>query len=113
MQTLTNCQTSITILAVAAATILTRFLPFWIFPEKRQVPRAVLFLGKALPPAMMGLLIVYCLKGVDFTTAPHAIPGIIALVAIYFLHKWKHNALLSIGGGTLIYMLALNAHLLI
>lgn len=113
MQTLTSGQTLITILMIAAATILTRFLPFWIFPEKRQVPRTVLFLGKALPPAMMGLLIVYCLKSVNFTAAPFAIPEIIALAAIYFLHKWKHNSLLSIGGGTLIYVLILNANLLL
>lgn len=108
MQTLTNMQTLMIILAVAAGTIITRFLPFWLFPEKRRVPRVVLFLGQALPPAMIGLLLVYCLKGVDFVAAPHAIPEAVALLCIVLLHRWKHHALLSIGGGTAVYLALLH-----
>ena len=90
--------------AVAAGTALTRFLPFWLFPEKKQIPPVVTYLGAALPPAMMGLLVVYCLKSVDFSTAPHALPEVLAITAIIFLHTWKRNVLLSIAGGTAVYM---------
>lgn len=107
MQVLSGWQTMAMILAVAAGTVLTRFLAFWLFPESRRVPRVVLFLGRALPPAMMGLLLVYCLKGVDVFSATHAIPEAAALVLIYFLHRWKHNALVSIGGGTAVYLVLL------
>ena len=106
---MTSVQALITILAIAAGTQFTRWLPFWLFPEKRQVPRDVLFLGQALPPAMMGLLLVYCLPGVDFSSAPYAVPEAVALLAIYFLHRWKHNALLSIAGGTAVYLMLLRA----
>ena len=102
--TLTPWQTVGMILAIAAATALTRFLPFWLFPENRKAPPVVAYLGNVLPPAMMGLLVVYCLKGVKFTAAPYGLPEIVALACIAGLHCWKKNVLLSIGGGTAIYM---------
>ena len=105
--TLTPLQTLGIILAVAAGTQLTRWLPFWLFPEKKQPPAVVAYLGKVLPPAMMGLLVVYCLKGTDVLGPTHAIPEIVALVVIYVLHRAKHNALLSIAGGTAVYVLLL------
>lgn len=101
---LTPLQTLIMILTVAAGTMLTRFLPFWLFPENRQVPSVVNYLGKALPPAMMGLLVVYCLKAVDFVAPPHALPEAIAVAVIVLVHTWKRNVLLSIAGGTAVYM---------
>ena len=99
-----NWQTLCMILAVAAGTALTRFLPFWLFPEKRKVPPVVAYLGTALPPAMMGLLVVYCLKDVSLAAWPYGLPEAIAIVGIAFLHLWKRNVLLSIAGGTVIYM---------
>lgn len=102
---LTGFQTLITILAIALGTMLTRFLPFLLFPENKKPPKAVTYLGKVLPPAMMGLLVVYCLKGVSVWKAPHGIPEVAAIAAIVILHKWKNNMLLSIGGGTAIYMI--------
>lgn len=102
---LTGLQTFIMILAIALGTMLTRFLPFILFPENKEAPKAVKYLGKVLPPAMMGLLVVYCLKGVSITSSPHGLPELISIAAIIVLHKWRNNVLLSIGGGTVIYML--------
>lgn len=107
MQVMTPLETMAMILAVAAGTVITRFLPFWLFPESKGVPRVVSFLGQALPPAMMGLLVVYCLKGTDVLGPTHAVPEIAALAVIYVLHQVKHNALLSIAGGTVVYVLLL------
>lgn len=104
---LTPVQTVIMILAIAAGTMLTRFLPFWLFPENKKVPAVVSYLGTALPPAMMGLLVVYCLKNVDFRVAPHALPELIAIAAIVLVHTWKRNVLISIAGGTVVYMVLL------
>ena len=101
--TLTPIQTLAIILAVAAGTQLTRWLPFWLFPENRKPPAAVTYLGRVLPPAMMGLLVVYCLKGVVWLEAPHGAPEI-AIAAVAGLHLWKRNVLLSIAGGTVVYM---------
>lgn len=93
------------ILAVSAGTQITRWLPFWLFPENKEPPAVVTYLGKVLPPAMMGLLVVYCLKGVSWTSAPHGIPELLAVAAVTALHWWKGNVLLSIAGGTALYML--------
>lgn len=103
--TLTPMQTLAIILAVAAGTQLTRWLPFWLFPENRKQPAAVTYLGRVLPPAMMGLLVVYCLKGVTWLEAPHGAPEMIAVAVVTALHCWKRNVLLSIAGGTAVYML--------
>ena len=102
---LTPLQTFLMILAVAAGTQLTRWLPFWLFPENKQPPAIVTYLGRVLPAATMGLLVIYCLKGVSWITAPHGIPELISVAAVMGLHRWKGNVLLSIAGGTLLYML--------
>lgn len=102
--TLTPLQTLGIILAVAAGTQLTRWLPFWLFPEKKQPPAVVAYLGKVLPPAMMGLLVVYCLRSVDVSAPPHGLPELIAIAVTAGLHLWKRNTLISIGAGT-VYML--------
>ena len=102
--TLTPLQTLIMILTVAAGTQLTRWLPFWLFPEKKQPPAVVTYLGRVLPPAMMGLLVVYCLRNVTWLSAPHGAPELIAIAAVVVLHTWKRNVLLSIAGGTVLYM---------
>lgn len=101
---LTTIQMLVTILAITLGTITTRYLPFILFPENKKTPELVLYLGNVLPPAMMGLLVVYCLKKVSITCAPHGIPELVAITAIVVLHKWKNNVLLSIGGGTMVYM---------
>jgi len=101
---LTGTQTFIVILAVALGTILTRFLPFILFPEKKKAPKIVTYLSKVLPAAMMGLLVVYCLKNVTISAVPYGLPEMIAITVIVILHKWKNNVLISIVGGTVVYM---------
>lgn len=90
---------------MALATMATRFLPFLIFGENRKTPQLVTYLGKVLPCAVMGMLVVYCLKDVKFLSAPYGIPELIGIVVVALLHLWKRNSLLSIGVGTVCYML--------
>lgn len=101
---LTPLQTVMIILAVALGTIVTRFVPFLLFPDSKKPPKVIVYLGKVLPAAMMGLLVVYCFKNVSLVNSPHGIPELIAVAAIVVLHRWKNNVLLSIGGGTAVYM---------
>lgn len=103
--TLTPMQTLMMIFAVALGTMITRFTPFLLFPETREQPKTVLYLGRALPAAMMGLLVVYCLKNVSLARAPYGLPELIAILATAALHLWRRNALLSIGLGTIVYMI--------
>lgn len=100
---MTTMQSVITILAVVAGTVLTRFLPFLVFPEGRTAPEFVTWLGTVLPHAVIGLLVVYCLKDAVFSSY-HGLPETIAIGFIFLLHKWKKNTLLSIAGGTATYM---------
>lgn len=98
-------QQIITIAMVVLATMLTRFLPFLVFPAGRPTPKYIQYLGKALPPAVFGLLVIYCLKNVSIFTGSHGIPELIAIVLVVVLHLWKRQMLLSIAGGTICYML--------
>ena len=107
--TLTPVETLGIILAVAAGTQLTRWLPFWLFPEKKRPPAVGTCLGRVRPPAMMGLLVVYCLKSVTWLSAPHGAPELIAIAAVAVLHTWRRNVLLSIAGGTALYMVLVQA----
>lgn len=102
---LTPIQTLIMIFAIALGTFLTRSLPFILFPEGRQVPSYINYLGNVLPYAMIGLLVVYCLKDMNILEAPFGLAEGIAILSIVILHRWKSNTLISIGGGTIIYMI--------
>ena len=93
------------IAVVALVTMVLRFLPFLIFGENRQTPPVIAYLGRVLPFAIMGMLVVYCLKDVTLTAAPFGIPEAIGCAAVALLHLWKRNTLLSIGAGTVLYML--------
>ena len=95
----------ITIAVVALGTMLTRFLPFLLFPAGKPTPRYVQYLGKALPGAVFGLLVVYCLKNVSLLLGSHGLPELIAILVVTGLHLWKRQMLLSIAGGTICYML--------
>lgn len=93
-------------IAVAAlVTAATRFLPFLIFGKGRKTPQIIVYLGKVLPCAIMGMLVIYCLKGISFLAYPYGIPELIGCLAVALLHIWKRNTLLSIGAGTVVYML--------
>ena len=93
------------ILVAVLVTMSTRFLPFLIFGEKRKTPPIITYLGTVLPCAIMGMLVVYCLKDVSLFSNPFGLPELISCVVVAALHVWKRNSLLSIGGGTVCYML--------
>ena len=98
-------QQVITILLCTAATMLTRFLPFLLFGRSDHVPPIITYLGKALPSAVFAMLVVYCLKDTDFSSAPFGIPEGIAALSVVLLQWWKRNSLISIFFGTVVYML--------
>ena len=102
---MTLSQEILTIGLCALATMLTRFLPFLIFRADKPTPKYIKYLGKALPAAIFGMLVVYCLKNVSVLTGSHGVPELISIVLVVGLHLWKRNMLLSIGGGTVCYML--------
>lgn len=92
------------IAVMAVVTFLTRVLPFLLFGRGGTPPRVILYLGKYLPPAVIAMLIVYCLKDVTFSQAAGWAPALIACTAVALLHIWKRNNMLSIVGGTVLYM---------
>ncbi|MBO5166505.1 MAG: branched-chain amino acid transporter permease [Lachnospiraceae bacterium] len=98
-------QQLITIGMVVLGTMLTRFLPFIVFPAGKPTPKYIQYLGKVLPGAVFGLLVIYCLKNVSIFSGSHGIPELIAIVLVVILHLWKRQMLLSIAGGTICYML--------
>ncbi len=106
--TLTAVQTLIVIGLVALSTILTRFLPFVLFSGKRKAGKYIRYLGRMLPYASIGLLVVYCLRNVRFDQPANIVPELVAVLSIVILHYRKENALLSMGVGTAIYMILVN-----
>ena len=90
---------------MAGVTFLTRFLPFLLFDRGEAPPKVVLYLGRVLPPAIIAMLIVYCLKGISFTAPALWAPQLIAVAAVVALHLWTRNNLISIVGGTILYMI--------
>lgn len=95
----------ITIGLCALGTMATRFLPFLLFSGKKETPPYIRYLGKALPAAVFGLLVIYCLKDVSLLSGSHGLPELIAIGLVVGLHLWKRQMLLSIAGGTVCYML--------
>ena len=93
------------IAVIALVTAVLRFLPFWVFHDNRKTHPLIAYLGQVLPFSIMGMLVVYCLKDVSFTSTPFGIPEIIGCAAVTGLHMWKRSTLLSIGVGTVVYML--------
>lgn len=102
---MTTLQMLITVAAVTLGTLITRALPFAVFPSGKEPPGVVQFLGKALPAAVFGLLVVYCLKNVSILSGSHGIPEAAAIAVVVALHLWQKQMLLSIAGGTACYML--------
>ena len=96
---------SLAVIAVlAAVTLFTRVLPCVFFSDVARAPKFIVYLGRALPPAMIGMLVVYCLKGVDLCASPFGLPEAIAVCATVALHVWRRNNLISIFGATALYM---------
>lgn len=100
-----NTYLLIMVLIMIAVTMLLRFLPFLIFSGSRTTPKYVEYLGKVLPYAIMGMLVVYCLKGVSITGPTHGIPELISVAVVAGLQAWRRNTLISILCGTVCYML--------
>ena len=94
---------------MSAVTFLTRALPFLLFDRGEAPPKLVLYLGRVLPPAIIAMLIVYCLKGISFAAPAGWAPQLISVAVVVALHLWKHNELLSIFGGTILYMVLIQA----
>ena len=96
---------SVLIIVVAALTTMaTRFLPFLIFSDSKKTPAIITYLGKVLPCAIMGMLVIYCMKDVQFLSGSFGVPELISCVVVALLHIWRRNSLLSIGVGTVFYM---------
>lgn len=104
MTTLSPAEYGLVLLTLGAITFATRATPFLLLGS-RPAPRVVLYLGRMLPPAIMAMLVLYCLKDVDFTAGARGLPELIACALVVGLHLWRRNALISIFGGTLAYML--------
>lgn len=102
---MTPLQQWLTVGMVVLGTMLTRFLPFLAFPADKPTPRYVQYLGRVLPGAVFGMLVIYCLKSVSLFTGSHGLPEAIAIALVVALHLWKRQMLLSIAGGTVCYML--------
>ena len=101
---MTLSQQMLTIAIVVLGTALTRFLPFLIFPSGRPTPKYIQYLGKVLPAAVFGLLVVYCLRNADLLSGSHGLPELLSILLVIGLHVWKRQMLLSIAGGTIFYM---------
>lgn len=100
-----SVQVLLTVFLLAAATALVRFLPFFLFPAGRKIPDGVLYLGKVLPAAVMGMLVVYCIKDVSIFSGSRGLPELIAGAFVVISYLKRRNLLLSIGGGTAFYMI--------
>ncbi len=98
----------IQIIIMALLTAAIRFAPFVLFPENKKKPKFITYLGTVLPYAIIGMLVIYCFKNLCFSAYPHGLPEIIAGIIVVLLHVWKKNTLLSVFGGTAIYMILIN-----
>ena len=101
---MTTAQQLITILMISLGTMSMRFLPFLIFPAGKPTPKYIQYLGKVLPGAVFGMLVIYCLKNVDLLAYPYGIPELIGIAVTVVIHLWKKQMILSMAGGTLTYM---------
>lgn len=96
------------IAVMSIVTTLLRFLPFIIFDHGEQLPKWISYLGKVLPPAIMSMLLVYCLRNVDIVQGNHGLPELMCVGVAMLIHNWKRNTLLSIGVSTLLYMIMMH-----
>lgn len=99
-----DLHTGMTIAVIALVTVLLRFLPFLVFRDQTKTPKIIEKLGRSLPYAIMGMLVIYCVKGISFANAAGTLPTLISSVVVAALYLWKRNTLLSIICGTLCYM---------
>ena len=93
------------IFTVAGKIFFTRLIPFLFFPKGKEIPPIIRYLGRVLPPAVIGMLVIYCLRNVSLLSGSHGLPELIGIAVTVGLHLWKRQMLLSIAGGTICYML--------
>jgi branched-subunit amino acid transport protein AzlD len=105
MTSMTLTEQIITVSMVVLGTLITRFLPFIVFPAGKPTPKYIQFLGKFLPAAVFGLLVIYCLRNVSLVSGSYGIPELISIAVVIGMHMWKRQMLISIAGGTICYML--------
>jgi len=105
---MTQNQQFFTIIIMALGVVVTRALPFFVFPKKEKTPQFIVFLGRYLASAVFGMLVVYCLKDIQFQKGDHGIPQILGIICCVLLHLWRKNMLLTIAGGTAFYMLLIH-----
>jgi len=103
--TLTTGQTLIIIAAIALGVQISRWLPFIAFSDKKEMPQFIKYLGRVLPPALMGLIVVYCFKNTPILTGSHGLPELIASIVVIATYVWKEKFLISVASGTAVYML--------
>lgn len=101
---MTFAEQLITMLMISLGTMFMRFLPYIIFPAGKPTPKYIVYLGRVLPGAIFGMLVIYCLKNVSVLSYPYGIPELIGIAVTVVLHLWKKQMILSMAGGTLIYM---------
>ena len=101
---MTTLQLLITVAMISLGTVAMRFLPYILFPAGKPTPRFVQYLGKVLPGAVFAMLLVYSLKDVTILSGSHGIPELIAIAVVVALHLWKKQMMLSMAGGTIVYM---------
>ncbi|MBR7046138.1 MAG: AzlD domain-containing protein [Lachnospiraceae bacterium] len=102
-------QSALIVAAASAVTVLLRFLPFMVFSGEREIPPLITLLTGLLPPAVMGMLVVYCLRGVSLFSGSRGLPELIASAAVVLSYVWKRSTLLSIVTGTALYMVLVQA----
>ena len=104
-----SLHSALLIAVIAVVTVMLRALPFLVFNGRRKVPGYIMFLGDKLPYAIIGMLIVYCLRNVSFGAAADWLPSFISVIVVVVLHIWKRKTLISVAGGTLVYMFLVQA----
>jgi branched-subunit amino acid transport protein AzlD len=100
-----NKYTLIAILVIAIVTFIIRIAPFIFFGKGKATPKYIVYIGNYLPPAVISMLIIYCLRNVNISAFPFGAPEAIGIITVAILHIWKRNNLISIIGGTVIYMI--------
>lgn len=110
---MSNFHSGVLVAVMALVTLLLRALPFVVFGGKRKTPAFIAYLSRVLPCAVIGMLVVYCLRNVDLFSASHGLPELVSCMAVVGLHLWKKNTLLSIAAGTVIYMVLIQSAILL
>lgn len=103
-----NPYVALLILVMSLVTIFLRFLPFIIFSGQKEIPKTILYLGDVLPSAAIGMLVIYCLRDLNFTVSPYGWKTVMASLIVIIAHRMKRNSIISILAGTMAYMLLLS-----